>query len=103
MLKDQSENNDTPGLNENSNDEEQYQRLFKKIARDFVSRADLDELITTLIKKIVYSQQNQEELKEEDVNSSRIGSVMKAIEYRENLSLPKHQRRKYKDVIEDED
>lgn len=102
MLRDQSENNDTIGANQDSNDEEQYQRLFKKIARDFVSRADLDDLLTNLIERIALSQQNKETLNSTDVNSGRIGSVMKAIEYRENLSLPKHKRRKYKDVIEDD-
>jgi hypothetical protein len=103
MLKDQSNNNDTPGVNESSNDEEQYQRIFKKIARDFVCRADLDDLVNTLMKRIISSQEENKALENSEVNSSKLGAVMKAVEYKENLSLPKHKRRKYKDVIENDD
>lgn len=102
MFKDQAEGNDTNGANADSNDEEQYQRMFKKIARDFICKADLDNLINALVKRISESQENQESLEGSEVNSDNLGAVMKAIEYKENLRLPKSKRRKYKDVIEDD-
>ena len=94
MLKDQSENISTPGADESDNDEELYQRLFKKIARDFVCKSDSEDMFQKILKEVKED--------EEEVENVSFGAIMKAIEYRENLSLPKSKRRKYKDVIEDD-
>ena len=101
MLKEQCENKDTVGANEESNDEETYQRMFKKIARDFVCKEDLDNILGELLEKIIQKKED-ENLTSSEINSGSIGAVMKAIEYKSNLSLPKHKRRKYKDVLDDD-
>ena len=102
MLRDQSDGNDSQGATESDNDEELYQRLFKKIARDFVSKDDLENLIGGLLEEIVRSQNAKQKLDSTKIGTSDMGAAMKAIEYKENLALPKHKRRKYKDVIEDD-
>ncbi len=104
MLRDQADNNDTINNNEASNDEEQYQRLFKKIARDFVCKADLEIMLTEVVKKLKEEEKEEErEIEKEERNTtSTIGAIMKAIEYKANLSLPKHKRIKYRDIIDDE-
>lgn len=102
MLKDQSENNDTEGATQESNDEEQYQRLFKKIARDFICKEDLGHILNSLLERIALEREGQES-ESSEVNTGSIGAIMKAIEYKENLSLPKHKRRKYKDVLDNDE
>jgi len=98
MLRDQSNNNDTVNNDQESNDEEQYQRLFKKIARDFVCKADLEASLNKVLERI----KNGEELEEDTSYHGALGAIMKAIEYKQNMSLPKHKRIKYRDVIEDD-
>jgi hypothetical protein len=77
--------------------EEQYQKMFKKIARDFVT---YDELYST----ISYSLLAVYESLGLDVNTyqaSRDIAIAKALEYKENLSRQKTKRTKYKDITDD--
>ena len=101
MFRDQAEGNDTEGSNADTNDEEQYQRLFKKIARDFICKGDLDNLINNLVKRLTEIQESEDGSEEIEINSDSLAAVMRAIEYKENLRLPKSQRKKYKDVIDE--
>jgi len=103
MLRDQANNNDTVNNNEASNDEEQYQRLFKKIARDFVCKADLETMLTQVVRELTEEEKEEEFEKESENTTSSVGAVMKAIEYKMNLSLPKHKRIKYRDIIDDDE
>lgn len=102
MLREQADNNDTVSNDQNSNDEEQYQRLFKKIARDFVCRADLERSLKKIQDRIENGEELEEDVEEDSINAT-IGAILKAIEYKANLSLPKHKRIKYKDIIEDDE
>ena len=103
MLKDQADNNDTVNNNQESNDEEQYQRLFKKIARDFVCRADLEASLNKMLERIERGEQPFNELEEDTTYNGTLGAIMKALEYRANLARPKHKRVKYRDVIENDE
>lgn len=96
MLKDQSENITVEGIDQDANDEELYQRIFKKIARDFVCKVDSEDMFQKILEKVEDKQDEQE------IGTINLNAIMKAIEYKENLSLPKHKRKKYKDVIEDD-
>ena len=75
--------------------EEQYQQMFKKIARDFVFRGDLKVIFNSLFKDLI-------EDDDEAFNSRFDAAVLKAMEYRDNLNKSLDQRTKYKDVIDDE-
>ena len=102
MLRDQANNNDTVNNNQESNDEEQYQRLFKKIARDFVCKADLEASLNKVLERIERGEEAFNE-EEETTYNGTLGAIMKAIEYRANLALPKHKRVKYRDVIDNDE
>ena len=96
-------NKDVKGMDENSSLEEEYQKMYKKIARDFVHRDDLKEILRELllglgsINQAVFG----ELLEQIDLDHNINNAIEKAIEYRQNLSKPKLKRKKYKD-IEDE-
>jgi len=85
---------DIPGGNESSSLEEQYQKMFKKIARDFVFKGDLKAILSFLLEDLIED--------EEEFDTQYNAAVLKAIEYRENLSKPLKDRKNYKDVIDDE-
>lgn len=86
---------DLESINTESELEEQYQRLFKKIARDFVYKEDLSEILTLIFGEL---------FEDSDIDTrSRVDSaVQKAIEYKQNLTKPLNQRKKYRDIIDDE-
>jgi len=102
MFKALNEKKDVEGATEHDELEEQYQRMFKKIARDFVHKDDLasimneyTEYLFTIIPGL------EESLQDNTFENKRDSAVNKALEYKENLKRPKHKRKKYKDVIED--
>jgi len=81
--------------------EEQYQKMFKKIARDFATIEDLDNLVSRLnLLMTVIKRLNPEILDdlEGDIISERETAVLKAMEYKSNLEKPRSKRSKYKDV-----
>lgn len=81
--------------------EEQYQKMFKKIARDFATIEDLDGLISqmnflmNIIKRL-----NPDILDDvqDEIIAERESAVLKAMEYKSNLEKPRSKRTKYKDV-----
>lgn len=86
---------DLKDLNSESELEEQYQKLFKKIARDFVYKEDLSEMLVLVFGEL---------FEDSDIDTkTRVDSaIQKAIEYKQNLSKPLNQRKKYRDIIDDE-
>ena len=98
MLKKQSNLEDGKSFSEEDRDEELYQRLFKKIARDFVFKEELNFILEDFYEKVL-NKRKEKELTKEDINYFSEQAILKALEYRNNLSLPKRQRKKYKDVI----
>lgn len=102
MFKALNEKKDIAGATEHDELEEQYQRMFKKIARDFVHKDDLasimneyTEYLFTIIPGL------EDSLEDNGFQNKTDSAVNKALEYKENLKQPKHKRKQYKDVIED--
>ncbi len=98
MLKQQEQLEDTKSNSQEDQDEELYQRLFKKIARDFIIVDDLDVFLDSFYDRLIEVQKNNEKLNKEQMKYYSTKSVLKAMEYKNNLSLPKRKRKKYKDV-----
>ena len=82
---------------ENAQLEEQYQKLFKKIARDFVYKEDLMSALNNLTSAINLLNSNFNSI---SVASTEEGAIQKAIEYESNLKKRKKDRTQYKDVDE---
>jgi hypothetical protein len=99
MFKKLHEREDVPGGTNQDALEEQYQQLFKKIARDFVYKEDLKSIMSFLYEDLFA---DDDEENESFFNERFNAAVLRAIEYRNNLSKPLKDRKKYKDVIDDE-
>lgn len=82
--------------NSDNNLEEQYQKLYKKIARDFVHVKDLEDIINSL------NLQNSK-LKNTILSLKRENAVLKAVEYKNNLEKPRSERKVYSDILDDND
>ena len=98
MFKEQENLQDTRGNDQETQDEELYQRLFKKIARDFIFIGDLENIFDVFIDEIEKAQNENKSLDKNELKYYSMQSILKAIEYKNNLSKPKHKRKKYKDV-----
>jgi hypothetical protein len=101
MLKSQESLNTTKGSNQNTQDEELYQRLFKKIARDFIYHKDLDALLEHFYTELLQAQQDGREMSREEMRYHTHRSISRALQYKNNLSLPKHKRKTFKDVTDE--
>ena len=81
--------------------EEQYQKMFKKIARDFATIEDLESLLSKMNFIMEIMRRSNPEIAEdfkEDAIIERETAVLKAMEYKNNLEKPRSKRNKYKDV-----
>ena len=76
--------------------EEQYQKIYKKIARDFVHLDDFRQVVVDLVddNRRIFALLNA--LKREN-------AILKAVEYKNNLEKPRSERKNYKDVMEEPD
>lgn len=102
MFKALNERKDVEGATEHDELEEQYQRMYKKIARDFIHKEDLETIMNEYTEYLFSIVPGLQDSLENNTFNNRVDSaVNKAIEYKENLKKPKHKRKKYKDVIED--
>ena len=72
--------------------EEQYQKMFKKIARDFLTREDFKFIIREILDEIVAES-------EQDLNT-QTHAFLKAKEYKDNLKKSVRKRNKYRDIDE---
>ena len=79
--------------NSDVNLEEQYQKLYKKIARDFVHVKDFEEIINSL------NSQNLK-LKNTILLLRRENAILKAVEYKNNLEKPRTERKTYSDILD---
>jgi len=100
MFKAQSSLTDTRNNTQDTQDEETYQRLFKKIARDFIFKDDLDGFLDNFYEEMQRAQEENRQVSKDEMRYFAMGSIAKALEYKHNLSLPKHKRKKYKDVTD---
>ena len=80
--------------------EEQYARLFKKIARDFVSREDLKVILEDFVEALKESSPVlKEALEEQELDFDEISNSRRiSKEYARNLMVPRIFRPKYEDV-----
>lgn len=80
--------------------EEQYEKLFKKIARDFVSREDLKTILEDFVEALKESNPRiKEALEEQELDFDEISNSRKiSKEYSKNLLMPRIFRPNYKDV-----
>lgn len=83
---------DVESNNTEDNLEEQYQKMFKKIARDFVFKDDLKAIIGFLF----------DDIDDNTFEEKFDAAYLKALEYKDNLSKPLKQRKKYEDIVDDE-
>lgn len=83
--------------NEDAQLEEQYQKLFKKIARDFVFKEDMISSLNNLTMAINSLNENFKDIKTSNASE---GAIQKALEYEANLKKRKKDRTKYKDIDE---
>lgn len=100
MLKQQESLEDTKNNNQDTEDEEMYQRIFKKIARDFVYWEDLELLVDSMYKDIEQAQKKNKKISKKEMRYYTFKSILRALEYKKNLSQPKHKRKEYKDVTD---
>ena len=100
MLKEQESLEDTKNNNQVTEDEELYQRMFKKIARDFVYWEDLELLVDGMYKDIEEAQKKNKKISKKEMRYYTFKSILRALEYKNNLSQPKHKRKEYKDVTD---
>ncbi len=98
MLKRQAEFEDTRGNSQEDQDEELYQRLFKKIARDFIFVKDLDLLLDDFYERLQEAQRDNKKISKDEMRYYTYNSILRAMEYKNNLSSPKNKRKAYKDV-----
>jgi len=98
MLKRQEQFEDTKGNSQEDQDEELYQRLFKKIARDFIFVKDLDLLLDDFYERLQEAQRDNKKISKDEMRYYTYNSILRAMEYKNNLSLPKNKRKAYKDV-----
>lgn len=74
-------------FDEESRLEEQYQKMFKKIARDFVHIEDLKEILRNTIEDLI-----------EDGAFANTNAYLKSKEYERNLNRKIEDRISYRDV-----
>lgn len=80
--------------------EEQYEMLFRKIARDFVSREDLKVILEDFVEALKESSPVlKEALEEQELDFDEISNSRRiSKEYAKNLMVPRIFRPKYEDV-----
>ena len=70
--------------------EEDYQKMFKKIARDFLTREDFKYIIIEILNEVL--------IEDRDVLDTQTNAFLKAKEYENNLEKSSDKRKKYVDV-----
>ena len=100
MLKQQENLTDGKTSQQDTEDEELYQRLFKTIARDFIYVEDLDLLLDGFYEELQNAQEENRTLNRQQMRYYTYRSIQRAKEYKANLAKAKNKRFKYKDVTD---
>jgi hypothetical protein len=95
FYKNLKDNKDTDFSDEERKIEEDYQKLFPKIARDFICRRDVEKTFSNIISVI----DSEDDDLNEKLNSIR-HALLIAREYKLNLKKPINERKNYKDIDE---
>tara|TARA_S200000501_G_C20837910_1_gene750251 strand:+ start:136 stop:438 length:303 start_codon:yes stop_codon:yes gene_type:complete len=95
FYKNLKDNKDTDFSKEERKIEEDYQKLFPKIARDFICRRDVEKTFNNIL-SVIDSDDND---LNEKLNSIR-HALLIAREYKLNLKKPISERKNYKDIDE---
>jgi len=82
------------------NSEENYQKSFPKIARDFTTREEMQTVIMTLIQLLSeYDSELASRFSSLDLFSSGLELTKnKSLEYSENIKKPNSRKNKYEDL-----
>ena len=94
------QNGTNPIFSEDRRLEQEYEKLFKKIARDFVTREDLEVVLTDFVELLFESNEEfREGFENNPIDFKRKEKALSlAREYATNLKLPSFARRQYKDI-----
>lgn len=81
--------------------EEQYEKLFSKMARDFLTKEDFKDIMIALLQRISLTNPALANslISDPIVLSFEDNAIKKSQEYKENSRKPIHKRRKYKDIF----
>lgn len=81
--------------------EEQYEKMFSKIARDFLTKEDFKDIMMAFLQKISLTNPTlvNSLISDPVVLSFEDNAIKKSQEYKENVRKPIHKRHKYKDII----
>ena len=81
--------------------EEQYEKLFKKIARDFLTKEDFKQILSEVLTHLAASNPSALISITASLNSLDEQNHAKsiALEYEKNLNTASNKKRKYKDII----
>lgn len=90
-------------FSENRRLEQEYEKLFKKIARDFVTREDLEVILADFVELLFESNEEfREGFENNPIDFKRKEKALAlAREYSNNLNLPTFARRQYKDITDE--
>lgn len=96
-----NQNETTSVTEENTILEEQYEKIFSKIARDFLTKEDFKDIMIALLQRISLTNPSLANslISDPIVLSFEDNAIKKSQEYKENVRKPIHKRRKYKDII----
>lgn len=96
-----NQNQTTAVTEENSILEEQYEKMFSKIARDFITKEDFKDIMIALLQRISLTNPALANslISDPIVLSFEDNAIKKSQEYKENIKKPFHKRRNYKDVL----
>lgn len=83
-------NDEDTDFSEEESLEEDYEKLFKKIARDFLTREDFKYIIMEILNDML--------IEDRDVLDTQTNAFLKAKEYENNLEKSSDKRKKYIDV-----
>jgi hypothetical protein len=81
--------------------EEQYQKLFKKIARDFLTKEDFRQILSEVLSQLAVSNPTALISISSSLSSLDDQNAAKsiAIEYEKNINTASNKKKKYKDII----
>ena len=93
---------ESKALSEERRMEDHYEKIFKKISRDFVTKEDLKEILLDLMERLMSADNDlYEAFSDESImTENEDGALKKVSEYKANQSRPIFMRRNYKDTGE---
>ena len=95
FLRDIRDGKKTPATDEDKNMEEQYQKMFKKIARDFMTRKDFEKIFNEYLELSLSDVASQIDITQREEAYELLNT------YKENLEKRLKDRREFRDLGDD--